>query len=345
MGRKPSRLRMESPGGATQRNAEEVASACVGGRKIRSARGKKRSESEWNQLVGAVADLQKANVEIQQRFQDLKSEMVIFQNEIRELFCNKSIDILQSQSCQCQTPSLDNNCRGSFEVLPESAKQNADNDDEKALLPNFQKSHQPLLNSESATWWETYHRLTTRIPPLTSPDPRQFTRMQIALENVLPEDATERFKFQILTNHLKCEEALLVVNLFTSSSQPYTEAMKMLTNMYGQPDRTVIRQIRALVNGPDIQAGDKHAFLIFVHRVRSMVEMLKQQGSRGPDELNSCSQASLLLNKLPENLQNSFNRFTEQRKITLPTLLHLAEWLNNEIRVQQCKVPIPGKGN
>lgn len=133
---------------------------------------------------------------------------------------------------------------------------------------------------------------------------------------------------------------LLVADSFLSSTQPYTEAMKMLTDMYGQPDRIIIQQIRALVNGPDIQTGDKHAFLIFVLRVRSVVETWKQQHNRGRHELNSCSQVYLLVNKLPEDLQNSFNRFTEEQKITLPTLLHLAEWLNNEIRVQRCKVPI-----
>lgn len=341
---------MQSPCRATQTHAEEEVTrahvfSC--GSKISSASRQERSEDEWNQLVGAVADLQKANVEFHQMFQDLRSEMTIFQNEMRELFRNALTDILQSQSCRCQTQSMDNHCRGSFdpcrvEVLPDSSKKNADNGSQRAQLTNFQKSHQPLLdyNSESSTWRKTYHCLTPRIPPLTSSDPRQFMRMKIALDNELPEDATERFKFQILTNHLKCEEALLVADSFISSTQPYTEAMKMLTNMYGQPDRIIIQQIRALVDGPDIQTGDKHAFLIFVLRVKSIVEMWKQQRNRGHYELNSCSQASLLVNKLPEDLQNSFNRFTEKQKITLPTLLHLAEWLNNEIRVQQCKVPI-----
>lgn len=341
---------MEFPGRATQRHTEEEvarahAFSCCS--KISPASRQERSENEWNQLVGAVADLQKANVEFQQRFQDLRSEMIIFQNEMRELFRNELTDILQTQSCRCQTHSMNNHCQGSLDLcrveeLPDSTKENGDNNSRRPQFTNFQKSHQPLLNydSEPCTWGKTYHCLTQRIPPLTSPDPKQFMRMKIALENVLPEEATERFKFQILTNHLKCEEALLVADSFISSIQPYTEAMKMLTSMYGQPDRIIIQQIRALVNGPDIQTGDKHAFLIFVLRVRSMVEMLKQQRNQSHYELNSCSQASLLVNKLPEDLQNSFDRFTEKQKITLPTLLHLAEWLNIEIRVQRCTVPI-----
>lgn len=272
--------------------------------------------------------------------------MVTFQNEMRDLFCNELIDVLQSQSCRCQTPSVDNHCRGSFdpcrvEDLPESPKENADNDSQRAQHTNFPKSHQPLWNynsESSSSWGKTSHCPTPRIPPLTSPDPRQFMRMKIGLENVLPQDATERFKFQILTNHLRCEEALLAANSFISSMQPYSAAMKELTRMYGQPDRILTQQVRALVNGPDIQTSDKHAFLLFVLRVRSMGEMLKQQGLQRHLELNRCSQASLLVNKLPEDLQNSFNRFTGKQKIALPTLLHLGEWLNNE--VQQFEISI-----
>ncbi len=51
------------------------------------------------------------------------------------------------------------------------------------------------------------------IPILTSADPRQFSRLRMALENLLPADATERFKYQVLTDHLKVEEALLVAIL------------------------------------------------------------------------------------------------------------------------------------
>lgn len=332
---------MESPGRVTQRHAEEEEASTPAfpcGSKISSANRQERSENEWNQFVGAVAELQKANEEFHQSFQDLKSEMILFQNEMRELFRSELTDTPQSQSCQCQTPGVDNHCRGSFDTcrVPDRTTENAEN--------NFQKSHQPLLNNNysesSPTCGKTYHCPTPRIPPLTSPDPTQFMRMKIALENVLPEDATERFKFQVLTDHLKCEEALRAANSVISSMQPYTEAMKVLTNMYGQPDRIITQQVRALVNGPDIQTGDKHAFLIFVLRVRSMVDMLNQHGIQSHYELNSCSQASLLVNKLPEDLQNSFNKYTEEQKITLPTLQHLAGWLNNEIRVQRCKVSI-----
>ncbi|KAI3370916.1 hypothetical protein L3Q82_007422 [Scortum barcoo] len=57
------------------------------------------------------------------------------------------------------------------------------------------------------------------IPYFTEDDLRQFARLKIALDNILPADATERFKFQILVNHLKLEDALLIADSYSSSSQ------------------------------------------------------------------------------------------------------------------------------
>lgn len=57
---------------------------------------------------------------------------------------------------------------------------------------------------------KTYRGPAPTTPFLTSPDPKEFSRLRIALDNILSEDATEYFKFQILTDHLKLEEAFLV---------------------------------------------------------------------------------------------------------------------------------------
>lgn len=34
-------------------------------------------------------------------------------------------------------------------------------------------------------------------------EPREFARLKVALENPLPEDATEHIKYQILVDHLQ----------------------------------------------------------------------------------------------------------------------------------------------
>lgn len=49
----------------------------------------------------------------------------------------------------------------------------------------------------------TYRGPKPHIPLFTDDDPRQFAQLKIALDNILPRDATERFKFQILVDHLK----------------------------------------------------------------------------------------------------------------------------------------------
>lgn len=45
------------------------------------------------------------------------------------------------------------------------------------------------------------------IPDFNYDDPREFARRSISLENIPLPDATERFKYQILLDHLKFEEA------------------------------------------------------------------------------------------------------------------------------------------
>ncbi|XP_051515410.1 uncharacterized protein LOC127418721 [Myxocyprinus asiaticus] len=56
----------------------------------------------------------------------------------------------------------------------------------------------PLLEHEL-----TYRGPTPTIPDFVHPNPREFSQLKIALNNVLSANATERFKFQILTDHLK----------------------------------------------------------------------------------------------------------------------------------------------
>ncbi|KAJ8384940.1 hypothetical protein AAFF_G00196060 [Aldrovandia affinis] len=118
----------------------------------------------------------------------------------------------------------------------------------------------------------TYRGPKPSIPDLMSPDPREFSKMKIALENIPPVDATERFKFQILTDHLKHEEASLVANSYCNSRQPYTDTMLALTKKYGQPHKLAVQHITELMDGPDVCSGDLKAFRLFALRVRSLVD-------------------------------------------------------------------------
>lgn len=142
------------------------------------------------------------------------------------------------------------------------------------------------------------------IPFLTSPDPRQFSRLRIALENILPDEATEHFKYQILTDHLKLEEALLVADSYSNSQFPFTNTMRALNNMYGQPHQLALQRIAELMDGANISSGDVKAFRMFGLQVRSLVSMLQQLGHKGRVELECGSHVSRLLSKLPHDLRS-----------------------------------------
>ncbi|RXN21410.1 hypothetical protein ROHU_023989 [Labeo rohita] len=132
----------------------------------------------------------------------------------------------------------------------------------------------------SSTQEKIYRGPAPTIPCLTSPDPREFSRLRIALENMLPDDVTERFKFQILTDHLKLEEALLVADSYSNSRFPFSNTMKALNRMYGQPHQLALQRIAELMDGANIRSGDVKAFRMFGLQVRSLVSMLQQLGHK-----------------------------------------------------------------
>ncbi len=172
------------------------------------------------------------------------------------------------------------------------------------------------------------------IPSLTAADPRQFSRLRMALENLLPADASESFKYQILTDHLELEEALLVADSYCNSVRPYTDTMQALVKMYGQPHKLVLRSIAEVLEGSNLKSGDVKAFKLFALRVRSLVSMLEQLGSEGVAELECGSHVSRLQGKLPHELQISFKRYVHPSRITVPTLLDFANWLEYKLQVQ-----------
>lgn len=187
----------------------------------------------------------------------------------------------------------------------------------------------------------TYRGPKPTIPSLTSPNPREFTRMKIALENLLPDDATERYKYQILTDHLKCEEASLVADSYSNSWQPYTDTMQALTKMYGQPHKLAVQRIAELMDSPNIRSGDVKSFRLFALNVRSLVGMLEQLGQSGQVELTCGSHVSRLLSKLPYDLNVSFKRFIHPLRLAIPTLVDFADWLEYELEVQEDSIKPP----
>lgn len=73
------------------------------------------------------------------------------------------------------------------------------------------------------------------IPKFTRDDPREFARLRLALDNILPTNAPERFEYQVLCNRLKFKEALLIADSYCNSLYPYSDTMALLMKHYGQP--------------------------------------------------------------------------------------------------------------
>lgn len=197
-------------------------------------------------------------------------------------------------------------------------------------MPHSSPSQVPQFEPESM-----YRGPTPTIPDFVHPNPREFSRLKIALENTLPASATERYKFQILTDHLKLEEALLIADSYSHSQYPFTRTMAALDQQYGQPHQLALQRIAELMDGPNISSGDIKAFRLFALKVRSLVGMLGQLGKKGTFELQCGSHVSRLLGKLPHDLRSSFRRFAHPHRVPIPTLLDLSEWLEYEIQVQE----------
>lgn len=148
-----------------------------------------------------------------------------------------------------------------------------------------------------------YRGAKPTIPHFVRDDLREFSRLKITLDNLLPGDATEHFKFQILVDHLKLEDALLIADSYSKSPCPYSDTMPALTAQYGQPHQLALKRI-----GLNMKNGDSLSFRRFALKVRALVGMLDQLGQKGRIELNCGSHITRLTSKLQHSLRTAFSR-------------------------------------
>lgn len=204
-------------------------------------------------------------------------------------------------------------------------------------------AHPPHFSSPSQRE-KSYRGPKPTIPMFTKEDSREFTRLKMALENILPENATERFKYQVLLDHLKFEEALLIADSYSNSLYPYRDTMASLTSHYGQPHQLALQRIAEVMDGPTIRSGDTASFKKFALHVRALVGMLDQLGEEGTIELQCGSHVVRLTAKLPHDMRANFKRYIHPLKIKVPTLLNFADWLEYELEIQQSGLKYGVKG-
>lgn len=152
----------------------------------------------------------------------------------------------------------------------------------------------------------TYRGPVPTIPNFCTKDPSEFTRLKIALENLLPSDATELSRYQILLDHLKLDEARLVADSYLNSPFPYSATMAALNERFGQPHKLALKKIAKVMDSPDIRRGDTEAFDKFALQIRALVGMLETLGDEGEAELRCGSHVERLLSKLPAEMRSGF---------------------------------------
>ncbi|KAM9808537.1 uncharacterized protein LOC133157814 [Syngnathus typhle] len=168
------------------------------------------------------------------------------------------------------------------------------------------------------------------IPKFTFPDSSEFARLRIALENLLPSNATELFKYQVLVDHLKLEEAKLISDAYLNSPTPYTDTMTALYDKYGQPHQLALKKISSVLDGPEVRRGDPMAFQKFALQVQSLVGLLQTLGHKGEIELSCGSHIARLLSKRPPEQRADFRHSQPTRSGATSTLRDLSEWLRHE---------------
>ncbi|KAJ7997480.1 hypothetical protein DPEC_G00229450 [Dallia pectoralis] len=221
-------------------------------------------------------------------------------------------------------------------VAPPYRPIHTNNQPEVQLAPSHRGSsgrprmeHQPRYGI-TAVAEQTYRGPRPTIPNFSHRDPGEFARLKMALVNLLPADGTELFKYQILVDHLKLEEARLIADSYLNSPVPYSDTMAALTERFGQPHQIALRRISTVMDSPDIRRGDVAAFDRFALQVRSLVGMLQTLGPEGDMELRCGSHVARLLGKLPPDQRADFRRSMFHRPGAVHTLMDLAKWLQHE---------------
>lgn len=177
---------------------------------------------------------------------------------------------------------------------------------------------------------QVYRGPQPTIPKFIHPDPSEFARLRIALENLLPSNATELFKYQILVDHLKLEEAKLIADAYLNSPNPYSDTMSALHDKFGHPHQLALKKIASVLETPEVRRGDTMAFQKFSLQIQSLVGLLRTLGPEGEIELNCGSHVARLLSKLPPEQRADFRRHQFKQLGATHTLHDLAEWLRYE---------------
>ncbi|KAL3975387.1 gephyrin [Sarotherodon galilaeus] len=179
-------------------------------------------------------------------------------------------------------------------------------------------------------------------PDLTSEDEIQYRLLRMALTNLLDPHETEHFKYHVLLDHLKVDQAKRLAISFSYAPDPYTQAMKALDERYGQPRQLALKELRNILELPPIRAGDGRTLDNFALRMQALVGLLGTMGDQGRTELNCGSHVDRILEKLPAEHSSRFKRhiYREQGDMMYDLPL-FSSWLQMECKCQPRKDSSP----
>lgn len=178
-------------------------------------------------------------------------------------------------------------------------------------------------------------------PNLTKEDETQYMMLRMALVNLLPPDESEHYKYHLLLDHLKVDAARHLALAYSNAPNPFTRALHALDERYGQPRQLAQKEIRAIMELPNIRQGDGVAFNKFALRIHSLVGLLQTLGYESHAELSCGSHVERLLEKLPADHYRQFKRYILMLKPNAFTynLLDFSAWLQQEVRCEPRREP------
>lgn len=130
----------------------------------------------------------------------------------------------------------------------------------------------------------------------------------MALDHLLSPhiELSEHYKYRVLMEQLVLDEAKLIAQSCRHYAQPYAAAIQALQHQYEQPHQLAQSEIAAILNAPDIKAGDYRAFQNFALSVDLLVGMLTSLEGLNGMEVMSTGQVDRLLSKLPKQSRDGF---------------------------------------
>ncbi|KAL0152965.1 hypothetical protein M9458_051718 [Cirrhinus mrigala] len=127
------------------------------------------------------------------------------------------------------------------------------------VQPHHLTSAPPLsqLVPPTAPLQSSYRRVEgPSFPDLTREDESQYLMVKMALSNLLDPGESEQYKYHILLDHLKVDQAKTLALAYVYAPDPYTQAIRALDEGYSQPRQLALIKLQAIMEMPAIRIGD-----------------------------------------------------------------------------------------